>query len=1218
MAVNWTEEQARAIQSQGRTVLVSAAAGSGKTAVLVERIIRRVCDIQAPCDIDRFLIVTFTKAAAAEMRQKISDALTAKLLENPRSRRLRMQLTRLARADILTTDAFCAKLLREHFQAAGLTPDFRVADENEAAALQKEVLENLIEELYEQADENSGFLALVEALSAARNDDRLGAVILECYKKLQSHPFPDRWLAQNLENMSLAASLDPVDSIYGRVILDALAEVCAAYSERLAQACAEIEALPKVAAKYLPAFSQDLARCRALQACCAQGAWDEIRLAAQAASEKPRLGAVTKFEDPQMLENLRDTRAGWHAALEKFTEGPLAHDAEKTRADCAAILPVAQALSDAVCAFDATYSASKRAKNLLDFSDLEHFTLKILIDAYGPDGFTPSGTARQISTRYEEIAVDEFQDSNEVQDLIFRALSREESNLFLVGDVKQSIYGFRLADPGVFLEKYHRFSDDPAPGQSERIILSRNFRSRQEVIESVNYLFKSIFSPALGGIEYKGREALVCAAQYPQNARQENDSEFILLEDPQDGRSRLESEADFLAAKIASMLREGYRVTDRASGVLRPCRPEDFAILLRSMQGRAEVFSAALTRAGIPVYTDNAGQLFDAPEILALMALCEVVDNPQQDIPLATVLHSPIYAFSADALAQIRLCCREGSFYQALCACAAYQDDGAQNPDAPSQALSDNCRNVLEQLSEFRSLSRDERADRLLIHMLHKTNFSGRFGAAYGEAYSRARVNAFVCAASRSEGSGYRGLYTFLNQMRALRDGRGLPSPAEAAGMGVQIMSIHKSKGLEFPIVFVANLESAFNLQDLNAPVLIHPRLGAGFKLRPAGRMIEYPTLARHAVSLAMRSEQLSEQMRVLYVALTRAKEKLILIAAGNPEQFVKKHQALALRQPIPAQALAEFSAPLAWLLTPLLRLPAAAQILQDAGYPRAPLEPENFCWRLTVDTPAPVPDAAQPQADAFPAVQTQILPLSSAEIHKRLSYQYPYLQAADLPSKLTATGLKGRFTDVEAQEQARPLTRVPASARLRPRMLSEQTLTPAQRGTALHMAMQFLDFSNTDSEDAIAAQVQDMASRRLLSPAAAEAADTARLLAFFRSPLGIRMRASQSVHREFKFSLLACARAASELSALAVPPAPDEDTILFQGVIDCFFEEGDGLVLIDFKSDRVRESTVSMAIANYRPQLLAYSYALTRITGKPVLARYLYFFNLNREFPIA
>ncbi len=1217
MAVNWTEEQKCAIDARRHTVLVSAAAGSGKTAVLVERIIRRICDEQAPCDIDSFLIVTFTKAAASEMRQKISDALTAKLLDNPRSRRLRTQLTRLTHADILTTDAFCAKLLREHFQLAGLAPDFRVADENEAAALQIEVLETLIEEFYDQADENSAFLQLVEALAAARNDDRLRAVILECYKKLQSHPFPERWLVQNLESMTKASTLDPVDNIYGHVILDSLHTLCQSYMQQLENACAVIRSIPQVASKYLSAFSMDLENCRKLYEACDCGSWNTVRTAAMAASEKPRLGAVTKFEDPQLLEALRDVRTAWHAALEKYTAGPLAHDAEKTQADCAGILPIVKALSDAVIAFDAAYSASKRAKNLLDFSDLEHFTLKILIQSYGPDGFTPSDTARHIAARYTEIAVDEFQDSNEVQDLIFRALSREESNLFLVGDVKQSIYGFRLADPGVFLEKYHRFRDTPAAGESGRIILSRNFRSRAEVIHSINYIFQSVFSPSLGGIEYNGREALVCAAQYPQTEPGYNDSEFILLEDPQDGRSKLEYEADSIAAKIADMLNKGYLITDRAGNTLRPCRPEDFAILLRAVQGRTDVFADALTRAGVPVFTDNSGSLFDAPEIMVLMALCEVVDNPHQDIPLAGIMHSPLYAFSADELAQVRLCAQDGSFYQALRACAAWKES-KETSITPAPSLLQKCKHVLEHLSYFRSISRDERADQLLVHMLHATNFSGRFGAAYGPEFTRTHIHAFLSAATRSENAGYHGLYAFLNLMRALRDGRGIASPGVSGGSGVQIMSIHKSKGLEFPIVFVANLDSAFNLQDLNVPVLIHPKLGAGFKIRHPERMIEYPTLARHAITLTMRNEQLSEQMRVLYVALTRAKEKLFLVAAGSAASFVKKHQALSAQTPISAQTLSEFSTPLSWLLTPLLRLPVSAQILQDAGYPRAPLEADNFCWQVHVSAPPPRSNPAAQRQEKPKAPPIQVLPLSAEEIYARLNFQYPYLYAADLPSKVTATGLKGRFSDAEAQAQARPLAPSSKPGRIRPRMLSEQALTAAQRGTALHMAMQFLDFSNVDSAESITQQIQTMAQRKLLSPSAAEAVNPQRLLAFFQSPLGVRMRKSRSVRREFKFSLLASTRILSDICALALPPSPDEDTILFQGVIDCFFEEDDGLVLIDFKSDRVWEASVTKTAQGYAPQLLAYSHALTRITGKPVKARYLYFFNLDREFPIA
>lgn len=1204
----WTDEQKRAIDAHGHTVLVSAAAGSGKTAVLVERILRLVTDKEHPVDIDRFLIVTFTRAAASEMRGKISDALTAALLQDPRSRHLRAQLTRLSRADILTTDAFCTKLLREHFQAVGLTPDFRVLDENEASALQREVLEELIEDKYERADKNPGFLALVEALSAARDDKRLGEVVLDLYRKLQSHPFPAQWLARNISDMESAAQLDPAESIYGKVLLSELADACAYHAARLADACAQIAEIEAVRLKYMPAFSQDLARCRALSDALKAEVpnWDDVRALLLSCAEKPRLGGVLKFPDPALLEGFRQIRDDYHDALDSFSSGPFAHDAEKTRADCARILPVMEALTQTVSDFMTAFSQRKRAMNTLDFSDLEHFALDLLIESYSPEGFTPSAAAQEIGARYAEIAVDEFQDSNLVQDLIFRALSRQEENLFLVGDVKQSIYGFRLADPGVFMEKYDRFSDDPASGESERITLSRNFRSRREVIESVNYIFKNILSPALGGITYAGREALVYGADYPDIPQGADDAAFLLVEDPKDGRDKVACQADVIAARIGKMLREGFLVTDSASRTLRPCRPDDFAILLRSMTGRAEIFSAALAKAGIPVQTENAGQLFDGPEILALMALAEVVDNPDQDVSLAAALHSPLYAFSADELAGIRLCLPKGSFYGALCACAEEGED---------EALCEKCRAFLSDLSDFRSHARDERADALLVYMLDKTNFLGRFGAAFGEEFSRTRLQAFLSAASRSENSGYRGLYAFLNLMRALRDGQGIPAPAQAQGAGVRIMSIHKSKGLEFPVVFVANLESPFNMQDLNEPVLIHPRLGAGFKLRPEGRMIEYPTLARYAVQMTLRRESLSEQMRVYYVALTRAKEKLFLVAYGEKESLVKKYRTLRALSPIPAQALSAFSSPLPWFLAPLLRLPAAAGLQQDAGFPAAPAEESNACWQIEDVYPAPADDAHRDEAQTDGGAD---LPISAEELYAHLSYVYPALSAANLPSKMTATGLKGRFADAEVHDEAREMHASRPSPHAIPRALRAQKLTPAQRGTALHMAMQFLDFSRAESREAIDAQVREMAEKKLLSAESAQAVDTARLYAFFRSTLGKAMQSADSICREFKFSILADARALSEPALLAAVPDENADTILFQGVIDCFFEDADGITVVDFKSDRVTPASVDSTARGYAPQVNAYASALSRITGKPIKAKYLYFFALDLPYPLA
>ena len=1213
MAVNWTPKQLRAITARGGALLVSAAAGSGKTAVLVERVIRRILDTEDPCNIDEFLIVTFTKAAAAEMKAKIADALTEKILESPANRRLRRQLTLLDHAQITTVHSFCAYLLRENFQAAGLTPDFRVADEDEIAILRETILEELIEARYEDSSpENEGFFQLVEALSATRDDARLRSVILETFQKVQSHPYPKKWLAD-----MLARPVDehPLEGEYGHILITEILDRCRYARETLSAARETMRAYPIVEKGYGAAYTADLERLDQLLTLLEQGAWDQAAAYANATTFA-RLSPIRGFDDPVLLDLLKAPRENWKKTLGLLCRDYFGFTEAQFREDMQAVAPYSRALFSLTGEYMDRLDEEKRLRNILDFADLEHMTIRMLL---GDDGTCPTPLAHALSLQYTEIMVDEYQDTNDVQDAIFQALSREGTNLFLVGDIKQSIYSFRLANPDVFLRKYLTYSDHPAPGEPGRIVLSKNFRSREEVTEAVNYLFSNVMSPELGEVSYGESERLVPAAAYPPG--EGYDTELCLVEtEGEDELSGTEADAAYVAARIRKLLDSGYMVYDRTSQSMRPCEPQDFCILLRSVKNKAEVYESALSRVGISSLKDVGSELFASPDVMILMSLLDVLDNPEQDIPLVSLMRSPLYHFTADELADIRAAAPDKSFYQAVYQMA--QSDSETGT---------RCKALLTALNALRLAAQDLPADRLILRILNETQLEA---VCSHVTEGPGKLRAFLEQAQRFERAGYCGLYRFTHMMRALRD-RGLEvSPAPSSVSAVHIMSIHKSKGLEFPIVFLANCAQRFHTGDLTEPVLLHPKLGAGFRRRQVDRRIEYPTLPRLAIILKSKREMLSEELRILYVAMTRAKEKLIVTApVRSVSALAAKYDPDLARAPLPHQFLLTASSTLLWILTPVLRLPCAVPFFSQAGIAVHFEERVNHSWKLNAVHPG-----ALQNSEIEPAAIPDTPSLSREELLKNFSFQYPHADAKDLPSKLTATMLKGRFADSEAAEEAAPpafgrepefdgQTSEPATTQTqfissvhgysRPRFIQETGLSSTERGTALHLAMQFLEFSSCTSREDIETELRRLREKRFLTPEQADSVDAGRIEQFFRSPLGRRMAASTAIHREFKFSLLASPGVTTDFSLLAHIPEPGEDVLLFQGVIDCYFEEPDGLILLDFKTDWVPEGGEQLLVQRYRPQLAAYAIALTRITGKPVLERHLYLFRTGTDLSV-
>ena len=1187
MGVKLTREQREAVENRGGSLLVSAAAGSGKTKVLVERLFRYLTDADAPADVTEFLIITYTKAAAAELKMKIASELSERLAEDADNLHLHKQALLIYRADVRTVDSFCTNLLRENIHLVGggdcpLTPDFRVLDEQEAALLRTQVLERVLETFYSRMEEGDGASALADTIGAGRDDSALAALVLQIYEKLQSHAYPLRWIAAQ-ENYwaQLPETID--DTPYGRELMGGAKQILSYWEEMFSALCREMEEDTALSEKYLPAFLSAREKIRSYLELLEQG-WDA---ACEGDLSFERLKAVrgenALKEHAKSLWDL--CKKDCEKILRRFSVTN-----EEMRADLARMAPAMGALLRLCGDFAKAYAAEKLRRNVTDFSDQEHFALELLVDENG----APTALGKSVSERYREIMIDEFQDTNEVQNQIFSAVSRGGKNLFMVGDMKQSIYRFRLADPTIFLRHYQSdpMFDQAQEGQERKVLLSKNFRSRAEILDAANFLCANLMSEEIGEMRYTQEEALHFGAEYYVE-KEGCQTEFYLVdhvrgegETPGDEVKCAETEARFVARRIRALLDEPFLVQGE-DGALRPVREEDIVILLRSPLPRQKLYERVLAEEGIACAAESAGDFFATMEIAVTYAMLQLIDNPHQDVPLISVLRSPIFAFSPDRLAQIRASCPRGDFYTALT-----QDPG------------EDAARFLKDLRQLRFLAPDMSVHRLLWHLYNRWNVLGVFGAMEGGAERREHLIALYEHARHFENAGYRGLFSFVSHLRALLEsGEGLQTTSSSARRGVRLMSIHKSKGLEFPVVILAELNKSFHKSDLLAPVLVHPELGLGPVCIDLDRHIRYPTVAKDAVAQRQVREQKSEEMRVLYVALTRAKEKLILVSAmRNAAGAVKK---LLPRASCPAAgaAVAGCDSMAQWVLLPLLCRTEADPLRRAAGMEGRAACNDGMPWHIEWVDGAP---CQQRRKKRLPVQQEagQELPFDPA----LLTFRYPYEAEAQMPSKLTATQLKGRLIDQRVAEDAPPEHTYAAAFRS-PRFLEHKRgLNAAERGTAMHQAMQFLDFSKTGSLEEICGEIARMERQRFLTAEQAAAVDCGQIAALFASPLGRELRGvpPECVWREYRFSVL-------EPVSKYLPEDSSGDEILLQGAVDCFFETEHGLTVVDFKTDRVAPGEESRRADAYRVQLTAYSDVLERIFEKPVCRRILYFFATGR-----
>ena len=1184
--IQLTPQQLGAVEDRGGSLLVSAAAGSGKTKVLVERVFAYLREEH--CHIDDFLIITFTRAAAAELRSKLAAELARRVAAEPENGHLRQQMFRVYQADIKTVDGFCASLLREHVHllepvdGRSLTPDFRILDESECTLLKERALEQALEHFYQRIEQgDEGCRLLAETLGFGRDDRGLALLVPEVHAKLQSHPYPEKWLAQAAEGWrELPQRL--ADSVYGRTIMDDTVRRALYWAGRLERAARDMEGCQPVFDAYADRFLEAAAQLREYET-AAQKGWDEM---SRVDVTFRKLGAVRGEENGDSKAAAKAVWDKCKAAVKKLS-APYQTAESELLDDLRAIAPAMEALLELTADFDRRFQAEKVRRNAMDFSDQEHYAVRLLA---GEDG-TPTELGEQVSHRYREIMVDEYQDTNEVQNCIFRAVSRQGENIFAVGDVKQSIYRFRLAEPGIFLEKYRTYLDaeDAAPGQPRRRVLSRNFRSRREVLDAANFVFAAIMSREMGELDYTEEQYLhFGAAYYPDAPERETEFHYLSVEDtPEQRFDRAEAEARFTARRIRQLLDGGVPVRG-GDGELRPVEPEDIVILMRSPSARLAVFTAALEREGIPCDGGESEDFFSAMEIAVVLSLLEIVDNPRQDVPLIAVLRSPLVGMSADRLAEIRALQPEGDYYEALC-----RDEGED-----AQAF-------LSLLRELRHASREMAADKLLWYCYDRCRVEAIFGAMADGAQRQARLTALYDYVRRLVQSGRTGLFDCVSHLRRLLENGDAPAiTAARASGGVRIMSVHKSKGLEFPVVVLADLNRSFNRQDLDRPVLVHPQLGVGAERVETERRIRYDTVSKSALALTLEREAKAEELRILYVAMTRAQEKLIMVCSRkNPEKHLRELAALT-ELPVPPEAVSGANCPGDWLLLTLLNTFQASELHGFAGVrpselTEAPAGVTVHLHRIggeeTEGAASPAEEDAGESPDTTPDTAS-------------LGFMYGHRAATVTPSKVTATQLKGRAIDEEIAEGTLPRRR--ESAPERPRFLQEKRgLTGAERGTAMHLVMQFLPLDTAAEPWAVAEVIDGLRRRRLLTPEQAAALDVPALVRFLASPLAERIRNAPRLWREYRFALLTDA-------GIYDGDAAGEEMLL-QGVADCVFETESGLAVVDFKTDRVQTAEVQQRAEVYRAQLDAYAGALSRILERPVTERILYFFACGEEISL-
>ena len=1164
MADKLTPQQQLAVEDRGGRLLVSAAAGSGKTKVLVDRLLSYLTDPVSPANLDEFLIITYTKAAASELRAKIASKLTERIAQEPENKHLQKQMQRLFLTKISTVHGFCGDILREYAYKLDIAADFRVADENECLEIRETVMQDLLDRAYTQAAGDADFRAFVDTQGLGRDDRLVPEILFKVYDSARCHLDPEGWLDSCLRASDVTEVTDVSETVWGKFLMEQLN----AYLDsqlNILDACIREAELTEGFEKVTANLSGTRNQLKALREC---ESWDQIVASKQI--DYGRLTFPRKCADPSLADEIKAARNACKKGLEKQLLS-FADPSEKVLDDLSRTAAGTRGIVSLVRQFSGDYDRAKRSRRVLDFGDLEHKTLDLLL---GRQRSGATAAANEIAQRFREIMVDEYQDSNQVQDAIFTVLTEKRKNCFLVGDVKQSIYQFRLADPGIFLEKYHAFApaESAEPGQGRKVLLSHNFRSGFEVIEAVNHLFAVCMSPRVGGLHYGESEAL--REGIPHEPLPDTGTELCCIAVQED---TYKEEAAFVADKIQKMLSEGTLI--RGKKGWKKAEPEDIVILLRSPGSVGHHFQRAMEERGIRYSSGGGTDLLQTEEIATLRNLLQTVYNPRLDIPLISVLASPAFGFTADDLAGVRARKKHGSFYEAL-----FLNDSIKT------------RNFLETLDILRREARMQPLTRLLEACLRLTRLDSIYAAMEGGEARAANIQTFFALATQFEAAGQQDLGQFLDHLTALED-KGLISGGSNAAGCVSIMSIHKSKGLEFPVVFLSGLSRSFNRESMRAQILCDKELGLGLSVADPRQRVRYPTVSRRAIAVKMAAESLSEELRVLYVAMTRARDRLVMTYAA--ENLASDIQELAMGLSMGDRELLcrDVSCPGEWVLLAALLRTEAGELFALGGKPRE-TKVSEIPWKITVNTVA-----VSAQARAASAEEVRRLPEGAVEeIRAGLGFRYPHLAATQAPSKQTATGRKGRVKDSEAAEDtkdARPRQR----DWRRPGFVKAETRGKAL-GNAIHALMQYIRYEACRDAEGVRQEVERLTASGHLSAEQAGLVNAEKVARFFETEIGRKLVSGTEYLREFKFSILDPGSHYGE--------GLEGEQVLLQGVVDCALLEPDGITIVDFKTDYVTGETLGAAAERYAPQVRTYADALERIYEKTIKARLLYFFTLD------
>ncbi len=1190
--MNWTKEQQEAINSRGSNLLVSAAAGSGKTAVLVERIIQII--LKDKIDIDRLLIVTFTNAAAGEMRERISAAIMKEMDKRTDDERyLRRQINLLNRASITTMHSFCMDIVRRHFHIIDVDPGFRIGDVTETSILKLEALEELFEEKYEKADDL--FFQLVETFGGTRDDGPLQDLVLRVHSFIQSQPYPKEWLKEKVEEFNLSAE-DLDDSNWVKTIKNRIGIRLKGAVDFLHNALA-IAKQPDGPDVYEEAILSDLSQITEL--------YDSLHSSTKSFYEK--LNSIKHIRlrpcregNPELREQCKDLRNTAKDVTQDIRRNIFDTGFEEYAEDLNKLYPLMNYLYKLVIRFTEIYGIKKADRGIVDFDDLEHYALEILDD---------KPVAQEYRERFEYIFIDEYQDSNIVQETLIQSIKRKD-NLFMVGDIKQSIYRFRLADPTLFIEKYETFGDTE-DDIDRRIDLFKNFRSRGEILNGVNYIFKNIMSKELGEIDYDDKVALYQGADFEpidNPSIEVNLIEKEIEDDTEDELQELadiEVEARIVAGRIKQLLNE--RIYDTKLKKHRNLEYRDIVVLLRTTQTWAQNFLEVFVEEGIPAYADAGTGYFEAIEVSMFLNLLRVIDNKRQDIPLLSVMRSPIGGFTIEELIDIRIHDKSGTYYEAV---EKYIND---NDDK----LKDKLVAFIEKLNEWSDEARYIKIDQFIWKLFMDTGYYYYVGAMPGGFQRQANLRILFDRAGQFEKTTIKGLFNFIKFIEKLKGGKGDMGAAKILGENdnvVRIMSVHKSKGLEFPVVIAAGMGKNFNLRDTNADLLLHKDLGLGPKFADPDLRTYRDTIAKIAMRDQIKMENLSEEMRILYVAFTRPEDRLIVVGSlKDIGRLAKKWDGTDN-----VHSLMNGRNYMDWIGPALIKHPDGEVLrdLADIEFDESKYEEEDSKWTVNILGRETIILEKQEKLLKGEEYKEKLMDFDreyfppndyteyKEKIYNRLNWEYDHKDATLIPSKLSVTDIR----KLSVQEMDFIVHQIPTLVKSPKFMEGKKAFTAAERGTIIHFVLQYLDLNDVHSREEISEQIDFMVAKELITKEESKAVDIEKILNYFNSEIGKRMLKSDKVCRESPFVI--------EKSAGHVIDGLCEGTdekLLVQGIIDCYFEEDDGLVLVDYKSDIVFNGDISNIVARYEIQLQLYKEALERITEKNVKETYLYLFDIDR-----